>query len=218
MSISTTQLDIIALTVIVESRPLWVLILALTAMLASMLPPPGVLSAPMPIWATTWTRWGLPHNSNVLWEPMLRRQPPRTAPMPSWATMWTRWGLPHNSNVLWELMLRRQVRLNVPMPIWATMWTRWGLPHNSNVLWEPMLRRQVRLNVPMPIWVIMWTRWGLPHNRNAKLGTMLVRQALPRVWHVLVLLTKDGSTQKQAPQNALKLQLMHSIQVITKIE
>ena len=185
MSITPTpQLDIIALTVIVESRPLWVLILALTAMLASMLPPPGVLSAPMPIWATTWTRWGLPHNSNVLWEPMLRRQPPRTA----------------------------------PMPIWATMWTRWGLPHNSNVLWEPMLRRQVRLNVPMPIWVIMWTRWGLPHNRNAKLGTMLVRQALPRVWHVLVLLTKDGSTQKQAPQNALILQLMHPIQIITKIE
>ena len=110
MSITPTpQLDIIALTVIVESRPLWVLILALTAMLASMLPPPGVLSAPMPIWATT------------------------------------------------------------------------------------------------------WTRWGLPHNRNAKLGTMLVRQALPRVRHVLVLLTKDGSTQKQAPQNALLLQLMHSI-------
>ena len=134
MSITPTpQLDIIALTVIVESRPLWVLILALTAMLASMLPPPGVLSV-------------------------------------------------------------------------------------LSVLWEPMLRRQVCLFVPMPIWATTWTRWGLPHNRNAKLGTMLVRQALPRVWHVLVLLTKDGSTQKQAPQNALILQLMHSIQKITKIE
>ena len=202
MSITPTpQLDIIALTVIVESRPLWVLILALTAMLASMLPPPGVLSV-----------------LSVLWEPMLRRQVRLFVPMPIWATTWTRWRLPHNSNVLWELMLRRQVRLNVPMPIWVIMWTRWGLPHKRNVLWEPMLRRQVRLFVLMPIWVIMWTRWGLPHNRNAKLGTMLVRQALPRVWHVLVLLTKDGSTQKQAPQNALILQLMHSIQIITKIE